>query len=180
MRRSYEERAMDFIAQVFPYLNDLSCVWQTMQDVKLFNAAHNRKVEVRHGTARIALLTSDYVIKWDYDPEEADAIGGCENEVYLYNLAKAEGFAYLFAEITRTIYEGHYFYIMPRIPNISIDHDDAWEYMTEEEYAWCENHYLVDLHGRNFGLVKNKPVIVDYAFQEDRVDLHEEEEVSES
>ena len=91
--RNYIERAKDFIKQVYPYLND-DCMspWLIKSVIEKFNRTFDRKVIVRSGLSRIALITSDYVVKFDYDPDEVDSIGGCDAELDLYWQAKQEGF----------------------------------------------------------------------------------------
>lgn len=162
--RSYIERAQDFIKEIFPYIGEWNDPWNIGYDIDDFNKKCNRKVIMRHGIARIAFITSDYVVKYDFDKDEVEAVGGCENEVELYTKAVKDGFGYLFAEITHYHYNGHDFYIMPRIHGIG---KNSWFYadafMTPEENAWCERHHLTDLHYKNYGFRKNRICIVDYA-----------------
>lgn len=167
--RSYEERAKDFIKEIFPFIQDFESPFTTRKDIRTFNARFTRNVKVACGCARIALITSDYVVKWDYDDYEVESVGGSENEIALYAIAEQEGFAYLFAKITRYEYEGRKFYIMPRVRGINEDNGRAWQYMTEAECKWCQDHYLTDLHCGNYGLTKRGVVIVDYGFQVDKI-----------
>lgn len=163
--RNYEERAKDFIKAIFPYISDFTDVYSVCDDVDTFNYDHNRKVRVNHGCARIALITSDYVVKFDFDEEEVEYVGGCDNEMELYAQAEADGFAYLFAKITEFAYNGRNFYIMPRIRGISEERNWKWfgdHFMTEEENAWCERHNLTDLHCNNYGFRNGHICIVDY------------------
>lgn len=163
--RSYIERAKDFIQQIFPYLDgewtnpyDVDC------NVDAFNEDYNRKVVMRHGIARIALITSDYVVKFDFDEDECSQVGGCQAEVELYAEAQRDGFDYLFAQITHYSYNNHDFYIMPRIRGIN---GNRWyhadHFMTDEENDWCDEHSLSDLHGNNYGFRNGKICIIDYA-----------------
>ena len=165
--RNYEDRAMDFIKAIFPYIeSDMESPWTIRKGVREFNENFNRNVIVRSGSARVALITSDYVVKFDYDHDAVREIGGGENEVRLYEIAEREGFAYLFAKITHIEWEGYDFYIMPRIYWINDDHDSAWRYMTKTEEQWCKAHSLTDLHCGNFGFRNGEICIVDYGFQE--------------
>ena len=163
--RSYVERAKDFVTEIYPYLEraNFGC-WNTMNLIKEFNHDHSRKVLFRHGIARVALITSDYVVKYDYDPDEVACVGGGEAEVRLYAQAERDGFAYLFAKVTRYEYCGRRFYIMPLIRGIS---ENNWHYadhfMTDTERAWCDDHHLSDLHCNNYGFRNGKVCIVDYA-----------------
>lgn len=163
--RSYEERAKDFIKEVFPYIEKCGKPHEVQYHIREYNTQKNRKVRVNNGIARIALITSDYVVKFDYDATQVACVGGGEAEVRLYAQAEHDGFAYLFAKVTRYEYSGRRFYIMPRIYGIS--DSNCWYYadhfMTNEERAWCDNHNLSDLHCNNYGFRKGKVCIVDYA-----------------
>lgn len=161
--RNYVERAQDFIAEIYPYICECENVWDIRDCVKKFNFTFDRKVITKNGLSRVALLTSDYVVKFDYDPEEVDCIGGCMNEMELYAQAKAEGFAYLFAEITPFLYSGRMFFIMPRIRGIGSGNCYAENYMTPAEKDFCRIHKLTDLHTENYGFRKGHVCIVDYA-----------------
>lgn len=161
--RDYIERAKDFIEQVFPYISVCTNPWDAGQRIEMYNADFDRKVIVRSGLSRIALITSDYVIKFDYDPDEIDSIGGCENELELYEQAKAEGFAYLLAEITPFLFHERKFYIMPRIRGIGSGHHYAENYMTPSEKDFCRRHKITDLHTSNYGFRHGHVCLVDYA-----------------
>ena len=164
--RNYEERAKDFIKEIFPYIENCDAPFEALNSVKKFNATHNRNVIVRHGIARIALITSDYVVKFNYDPYEVEAVGGGEEEVELYAHAVHDGFDYMFAKVSRYVYRDHSFYIMPRIYGIGSSHKCAEHYMTIEEREWCERYQLGDLHCNNFGFRNGQICIVDYACRE--------------
>lgn len=156
--------------EILPLIGNEMRPWTLETIMDRFNMEHNRKVLVRSGSARVAFITSDYVVKFDYDDDEADEIGGCENEIYLWGLAQKEGFSHLFAEITRVVINGRCFYIMPRIRGINTGRGLGWEYMTREEKTWCNLHNLTDLHRANYGFRKGHICIVDYAYQENLVE----------
>lgn len=163
--RSYIERAKDFIGQVFPYIQGLEDPWDVSDCIDHFNMVFNRKVSVQHGSARIALITSDYVIKYTWDFDEATTIGDGAVEVSIYSIAKKEGFDYLFAEITPFEYNGITFYIMPRISGVGkAKYCGAYRYMNEEERKFCDSIHLTDLHKNNFGFRNKKICIIDYAY----------------
>ena len=161
--RNYIDRAIDFIKQVFPYIQDSKTPAQVSYKIQLFNIHYRRNVAVHNGLSRIALITSDYVIKYDYNADVLDAIGGCENEVKLYASAKQEGFGYLFAEITPYSYHQHYFYIMPRINGVGRAFGYAHNYMTENEISFCRKYHITDLHPYNYGFKSGHICIIDYA-----------------
>lgn len=163
--RSYEERAKDFIKEIFPYIaKDMEYPWVVRKNVDRFNKEHSRSVKMCSGCARIALLTSDYVVKYDYDHEEVESIGGCANEAYMYDIAEREGFAYLFAKTTHVIYQNHDFYIMPRIGGVDDCNGSAWHHMTITEANWCHDHSVTDLHSGNYGFRNGHVCIFDYGY----------------
>lgn len=161
--RDYVERAKDFVEQVYPYIAECMSPWKMDCFIRKFNADFDRKVIVRSGLSRIALITSDYVVKFDYDPEEVDCIGGCENEEEIYAFALREGVASLFAKTTRYEYENRIFYIMPRVRGIGSGRWYAEHYMTEQEKDFCRRYKITDLHTNNYGFIKGKVCLVDYA-----------------
>ena len=168
MKNDYEVRAQRFIEKVFPFIEEnIFDPYEVEDAIDEFNKKYNRKVFVRYGEARIALITSDYVIKFDYDDECIEEIGGCENEMKLYAQAVTDGFDYLFAKISRYNYRGYSFYIMPKINHVGEYRNyyrHADDFMTFAERVWCENHNLTDLHSNNYGFRKGKVCIVDYAY----------------
>ena len=161
--RDYVERAKDFIEQIFPYLEDNMDLSHIDDAIDAFNAEYDRKVMYRHGLSRIALITSDYVVKFDYDPDEIESIGGCQNEVALYYDAKQEGFEYLLAEITPFSFHDREFYIMPRIYGIGSGRYYAEHYMNPAEQSFCRKHRITDLHSNNYGFRRGHVCLIDYA-----------------
>jgi hypothetical protein len=163
--RSYEERAKDFIKEIFPYIaKNMQSPWYVREGVNKFNKKRSRNVKMRAGCARIALLTSDYVVKFDYDYEEVESIGGCANEAYMYDIAEREGFAYLFAKTTHVTYQNHDFYIMPLIEGVDDCNGSAWHHMTITEANWCHDHSVTDLHSGNYGFRDGHVCIFDYGY----------------
>lgn len=163
--RSYIERAKDFIKDIYPFIEDDPFTVETVEaTISDYNWAKRRNVLVKSGSVRIALITSDYVVKYDYSPCHAAIYGGCEQELKMYNFAKQQGFDDLFAEITHFQYGELDFYIMPRINGIGKDRfAEANDFMSEEECDFCEDAGLCDLHYYNFGFRKGRICIVDYA-----------------
>ena len=163
MRNTYEVRAERFIHQLYDYICDCGNYREIENAISRFNYMNRRNVIFRHGLTRIAFITSDYVIKMDFGSGyNMTQFGGCENECRIYEEAVAEGYEYLFAKPTMVEYEGHNFYIMPRIRNIGRYDYDVSEYLTEEENDWVEER-VFDLHYRNYGWKDGHPVIFDYA-----------------
>lgn len=159
---SYEVRAIRFIQQIFSYIADCHTVGSYWDAVQAFNLEHNRKVMCDNGMTRVALITSDYVVKIDYHAKNVKRWGGGEQEVKFYRMASSEGYGYLFAKIKPYYYKGQMFYIMPRVHGIGRKFEDADAYMTEEEADWCWEHDLCDLHNQNYGWKDGHVVIIDY------------------
>jgi len=169
MKSDYRVRAFNFLKSIFPYICDtMESAWETEQAVWRYNVIKSRNVQCMSGSARIALITSDYVIKWDYDEENVQEIGGCDVEYENYREAVAAGYGHLFAETTQVEYNGITFNIMPRVKNIGRKHHayDIDHYMTREEYNWV-SHFISDLHSYNWGIMNNRAVIIDYAYRYD-------------
>ena len=162
MKSNYIIRAIAFIHAIQPYLRRYRRVEVAVRE---FNTQHHRAVKFAHGAVRNALITSDYVIKWDYDAANRRLFGGCREEMKLYKRAKQDGYAYLFAEITEYEYHGRKFYIMPRVKiaedlglwDIDNELDDD-----ERNYLYDELN-LGDLHSENWGMKNGCVVIIDYA-----------------
>ena len=161
--RSYIERAIDFIHEIDPLINNIHSYASVFYAVAEFNNTYHRNVIFCNGAVRYALLTSDYVIKFDYEPEEVESLGGCEDEVKIYEKAQEEGFGYLFCPITRYVYGHRFYYIMPRVRGVSTAGCFAWNFMTEEEEAWCKGIGLSDLHEDNYGFRDGHVCLIDYA-----------------
>lgn len=166
----YKTRAIEFLRSIYPYIcYHLDSVCGVEDGVNEYMREHyTRHVEVCCGAARIVLITSDYVVKWDYC-SDVEYIGGCEKEYQNYQMAKRYGYEYLFAESELYVLEGTTFEIMPRIEKIGREYHMTpikellnaaeWEWLTETGINW-------DLHHYNWGLKDNKPVIIDYGFSE--------------
>ena len=166
MKNSYVVRAQKFIKQILPFLSDMHDPSIVDREVWEFNFKHNRKVKVDYGAVRICLITSDYVVKWDYDEEYVLECGGCEKEFEVYDEVKADGYEYLFAESNRFEYQGMVFNIMPRIKRTGYRDKkmDIGDLLTMDEWNYVRYNITNDLHRGNWGLKNGRPVIIDYAF----------------
>lgn len=165
MKSSYMVRARKFANAIYPYICDCKDVFEYQMAVRAFNADFHRSVRVANGQTRIALITSDYVLKIDYGTKQK-FFGGCENEYRGYQKAFRDGFAYLFARISPVMVNEKVYYIMPRIDRIGHRYNgwhDAWDVVEGEESDYLYDNFN-DLHFENYGWKDGKPVIVDYAF----------------
>lgn len=168
MKSDYRIRAEKFLHSIFPFIeNYMTDPYMTEKNVEEYNSKKSRRVSCQWGSARIALVESDYVIKWDYDEECVTQIGGCLKEQEVYNKAVKDGFEYLLAATTLIKYNGYIFSIMPRINNIGYEHhkcDDIRYYLNDVECEWlADNGLLEDMHSYNWGILHNKACIIDYA-----------------
>lgn len=181
MKSDYRVRARRFLETIYPLIaNHLNSPYECKRIIRTYNTQHSRRISVGYGVARIAIVTSDYVIKFDYDKYEVARVGGCQSEVEFYQFAKSEGFEYMFAEITPFEYMGRTFYIMPRINGImKKKYCYAEEFFDGEERNFLDN-YLNDLHDENYGWYNRTPVIFDYACNSLWLENHSKDEVSES
>ena len=167
MKSDYRIRAQKFLKAIYPLIEDYLYSPYTLRDVLLRYAyEHNRNITVLHGATRCAIITSDYVIKWDYADEDILAdLGGVEVESEIYENACTDGYGYLFAETMLVTYCNTTFSIMPRIRNIGArahKMKNIWDMLTHDEWHYVEN-VVDDLHSENWGIMHNHPVIIDYA-----------------
>ena len=162
MKTSYEVRAKKFIQQIAKYLENCYMPDDFDRAIERYNEAKKRHVRMESGACRVVLITSDYVVKIDYNPEKIEIFGGCEDECEFYQYAKDDGYEYLFAKITKFVYNGRAFYIMPRIGGIGSDKITHWR-NDEEDYVY---NNVADLHEWNIGYKNNVGVVIDYACNE--------------
>lgn len=166
MKNDYIVRAMKFIAAIAPYIENCRDKWDYHRAVTMFNSDYNRNVKVASGATRIALITSDYVIKFNYG-DKVCYFGGCRDEVRLYKQAERDGYEYLLAKITAKIYNHKTYYIMPLVRGIGKYEDtDVWTFLKYDECDWLHAHGVFDLHEYNYGFKNGYPVIIDYAAQD--------------
>ena len=167
MKSNYVARACKFMNQFLAFAGDfdINNTWEVSKKVKEFNYRYNRKVIVSSGSCRIALITADYVIKWDYNKNNVNNFGGCKDELQNYRMAAADGYDYLLAKITPFTNEKGTFYVMPRIKRVASYENrciDLEDFLTRDEYRYICNNFR-DLHLANWGVIGNSAIIFDYA-----------------
>ena len=167
MKSDYITRARKFLMAFIPYLENFSAlqspmVWKFQYAAHAFNEDFHRKVIIANGATRVVIMTSDYVIKFDYSADVA-CYGGCEKEVSAYKEVVEEGFGYLFAETTPFTFNQYHFCIMPRIKGKTYcGWNGIYDFLTDEEADFIDDHFY-DLHNENWKLVNGNPIIFDYA-----------------
>ena len=168
MKSNYVRRAEKFMREFYPYLKK---AYSLEQAVMAFNREKSRKVSCASGMIRRCLIVSDYVVKWDYNSEAAHTYGGCKNEYKVYKTIQNSGYEYLFMPITPIEVHNRTYYVMPRIDSLAYDtiyedNEDASieNYLSDEELDFIyDDLCLRDLHDENWGFLKGKVKIIDYA-----------------
>lgn len=167
IKNNYEVRAQKFIEQICPYLEEYGVFSvktglfaSVSEALYAFNTEKKRKVRWFHGSTRIVLATSDYVVKFDYI--EDSWYGNSETELSNWeNVYSQCDYADHFAPISKYTCEGYNFYIMPRIRNVGRFAED--ELNIDEDFRDWAYDNIGDIHDEQFGKVKGKIVFVDYA-----------------
>lgn len=168
MKNDYVVRAQKFLEKLIPLFPDESGsarknVGKVRIALNKFKEKYPRRdVLLCYGAVRYVLITSDYVIKWDYNACAAKNYGGCVQENKNWNKVKNSPYAYLFAPITRIKVDGHYWYVMPRIHGRNY-HRMAFAFLSPEERHFLNNNDICDLHNGNYRVVNGKVKIFDYA-----------------
>lgn len=162
--RTYEERAMDFIKELYKVKgkNTFEKNYGVRRIVAEYLSLHpRRRVKVEEGAARTAIITSDYVIK--IDTGCTDTYGGCEEEMEFYDYACDNGMEHLLAKPTRFCYKRMVFYIYPRASvYASMKHSRRWyDELTYNEQSFVDE--ICDLHAGNIGFLHGRLCIIDYA-----------------
>lgn len=164
---NYEERAIKFATFFTKYLKDCNDLDDFIHAIKLYNLTHTNKLSYEYGVSRIAIIRSDYVIKFEYQNDEEGfqngEAGNNITEAEVYEQACIDGFEYLLAKTTLVEINDIQFAIMPRINHINDYDKDYTDFLTCEEHKWLRAH-VYDIHYGNVGYKNRKPVIIDYAW----------------
>lgn len=163
---TYQMKAYHYLRAMFNYVRD----WTYSPDIELatnkvyFDTGEH--ADVTSGSSRMVVIGKDFVIKWDYDFENIESIGGCEDEFRIYKQSLSTGYSHLLAPIYRIYHRERYFYVMPRIDRVGAEEHDyksIEDFTTEDEFNWL-THNIGDLHSWNWGLNEyNNPIVIDYA-----------------
>lgn len=160
---NYEDRAKKFITTTLASIvHGCRSYNSYVKAIADYNHTHKRHLKWASGYTRITIIRHDYVIKITH--RHHSFAGDSATECAGYKMAEEAGYAYLFAKPTMFTYKGRTYEIMPRVHHINDDSKRWYKHLTEEECYWVSRHFE-DLHPRNVGYYRNKPVFVDYAYQ---------------
>lgn len=167
MKSDYRIRARKFLKSIFSLIQyNMYEPYEVESTLSKYFYNSNRVIHVKWGATRIAIITSDYVIKWDYaDAETIIEFGGISSEIKFYAQAVNDGYGYLFAEATPFEYRGHVFSIMPRIGRIGfVNHNykQLSDCLSTKELNYIREN-IYDMHCDNWGIKHQQAIIVDYA-----------------
>ena len=160
MKTDYKVRAEKFAHVLVKLFEDCEDVNDFYQAVSEYKRSHRCAMKIDNGVSRVAIMRSDYVIKFHRRQDFRDFAGDSYSERKVYEKAVADGYAYLLAETTLINVDGVEVAIMPRIRHVG--NTSLWDCTTPKERAWIREN-IDDLHSGNFGRRGNKICIVDYA-----------------
>lgn len=166
MKSNYEVRAMKFAHTLVKLFDGCIDLGHFEDAIEMYNMTHTRQLKYANGVSRIAIIRSDYVIKFDYRPDhcwEDGRAGNCTSEAEIYARAIRDGYEYLLAKTTVCTINGLTFSIMPKINDVGDWHRDWRNYCTADEKEWLSEN-LNDLHSGNVGYKNNKVCVIDYAW----------------
>lgn len=166
MKTSYEERALKFVPILLDLFANCKNEYDFRRKVREYNLTHKNQLVCKNGVSRVAIIRSDYVIKFDIcaagQGRKRGRYGNCESEQEVYKKACKDHMEHLLAKTTVYHMAGRTFSIMPRINGVG-GYRDYEAALTYEENKWLFNN-VNDLHGGNYGWYKGQPIIIDYAW----------------
>ena len=160
--KSYVVRAYYFAKYIFSRVNNIYNEGEVIDAMNEARKHFHLHANFTFGSSRYAIVTKDFVIKWDRN--DCYEIGLCEDELRMYEWSVKCGYEYLLAKITPIYFNNMFFYVMPTILKTDPRENggDISDYLDEMEYWWVQSN-IRDLHGYNWGLKDDRPVIIDYA-----------------
>ena len=163
MKNSYQVRALNTWKALKPYLMGCASIFNYDCAVNKFNRENHRKIKFCYGSTRVCFVTSDYVIKMDYNQDQIIFWGGCQSEYDNYDFACANGCDGAFCPIDKIDEKA---YVMPRCEMADwYDEsilDEFWKDCNEDEF-WYVQENIKDVHNQNVGRYKGRVVLIDYA-----------------
>ena len=164
-RKTYEERGISFAQRMSKHFEGCVTLRDFKTAIRKYNCTHKIPLTYEHGVSRIAIIRSDYVVKFNFKPTgwfDDRRAGDCESEQYVYEKALRAGMEYLLAKTTVLHLNGLTCCVMPKVEGVGTCR--WWErYCTVEEECWLKNN-INDLHSNNVGFYKKKVCVIDYAW----------------
>ena len=160
IKTDYEVRATKFAQFLAELFKDCVTRHEYEHAIRVYNSNHIRKLHYDYGISRIAIIRSDYVVKFNYGFNKD--FGDCISEEKMYKKAVKDGMEHLLAKVTTMTLNGHVCAIMPRIKGVENYRKNWCNYCTDEEREWLYDH-VRDLHKGNVGYRNGKVCVIDYA-----------------
>lgn len=163
MKTDYKIRAEKFAHVLVKLFEDCEDVEDFYDAVEEYNNTHrNCNMLCDNGISRIAIIRSDYVIKFHRRADFSGHAGDSYSERRVYEKAVKAGYAYLLAETTLKNIDGVDVAIMPRIKGVGST--SLYDYTTPKELQWLWDN-IGDLHANNYGCRDGKVCVIDYAWE---------------
>lgn len=163
MKTDYKVRAEKFahvLVKLFADCEDLGDFYEAVEEYN--DTHHNCNMLCDHGISRVAIMRSDYVIKFHRRADFDSWAGDSYSERRVYEKAVEAGYAYLLAETTLKNIDGVDVAIMPRIKGVGST--SLYDCTTPAELRWLRNN-VGDLHANNYGRRNGKICVIDYAWE---------------
>ena len=158
MKTDYKVRAEKFAHVLVKLFANCKYLEDFEYAVRQYNNTHRYQLKIAHGISRIAIIRSDYVIKFHRRADFEGWAGDNTSERKMYEKAVDDGYDYLLAEINLVNVDDVQVAIMPRI--YGIDSTYHYEnYLTWDEQEWVEQN-IGDIHSKNFGIRNNTVYII--------------------
>lgn len=163
--KSYIVMAYKFMEYAVRYIENFDDEDSIVEGMCEASKKFHIRAQYACGSARHVIVTKKFVIKWDKNEQCVYQIGGCSDELKMYDKARLEGYNHLLAKITPIYINKKYYYVMPTINNVGPQYHKELisYYLSYTEYKWVKNN-IDDLHNYNWGIENGKAVIIDYAY----------------
>lgn len=157
----YKDNAREFLKEFVPILEKTMGFGSAVRAYN-YGKIKAHQVSMNCGATRVAILGSDFVVKFDYgDRFNIREFGGCATEYRFYRSTLAHDKSYLpcLMEMSKIKVYNHYYYIMPKATRVG---NTSYRRFSAEERRWLNNR-VWDLHKGNLGVFNGRAVVIDYA-----------------
>lgn len=163
MKTDYRIRAEKFAHVLVKLFENCETLDDFYDAVEEYNHTHrNCNMRIDNGISRVAIMRSDYVIKFHRRADFDSWAGDSYSERRVYEKAVAAGYGHLLAETTLVNIDGVDVAIMPLIKGVGTT--NMYDCTTCKEYDWLRKN-VGDLHKSNYGRRNGKVCVIDYAWE---------------